>query len=140
MGLVTVSCQETKTVSLNKSQIAVVDSLSNHWNKENRPGGAIAILKDGDVLYKNVLGYADVSLSKKSTEKTGFQLAFEKCHNDLLEEFQPQNVKAIFYGYFICSFLAFFVCLPKLLGKSLFQMEIPNKSAVTYAQAITDQG
>ena len=75
MGLVTVSCQETKTVSLNKSQIAVVDSLSNHWNKENRPGGAIAILKDGDVLYKNVLGYADVSLSKKSTEKTGFQLA-----------------------------------------------------------------
>ncbi len=74
LGLVTVSCQENKTISLTKSQTAIIDSLTSHWNEDNRPGGAIALLKDGDILYEDALGYADVSLSKKNTLKTGFQL------------------------------------------------------------------
>ena len=74
LGLVTVSCQENKTISLTKSQTTIIDSLTAHWNEDNRPGGAIALLKDGDILYENTLGYADVSLSKKNTRKTGFQL------------------------------------------------------------------
>ncbi|WP_350292621.1 serine hydrolase domain-containing protein [uncultured Croceitalea sp.] len=74
-GLLTLSCQEKRTVGLTNSQERKVDSLTGHWNLKEKPGGAIAILKDGDIFYQNVFGQADVSEAKPNSEQTGFQLA-----------------------------------------------------------------
>ncbi len=74
-GLLIVSCQEKRTVGLTNSQEKTVDSLTAHWNQKEKPGGAIAILMEGDVVYQNVFGQADVSEAKPNSEQTGFQLA-----------------------------------------------------------------
>ncbi|MEO0572705.1 MAG: serine hydrolase domain-containing protein [Bacteroidota bacterium] len=73
-GLLTLSCQEKKTVGLTSIQEKIVDSLTAHWNQKERPGGTIAILKGGEVLCQKAFGQADASAAKPNSSHTGFQL------------------------------------------------------------------
>ena len=59
---------------LTTKQIKFIDSLTAHWNQKDKPGGAIALIKDGNVIYKSALGYSNVSAGEMMKEETGFQL------------------------------------------------------------------
>ncbi len=52
-----------------------LDSLFSNWNKENAPGGAVAIISNGEVIYKKGYGMADASRKIKNTPKTQFYIA-----------------------------------------------------------------
>ena len=60
---------------LTQKQRTTIDSLTNHWNINQNPGGAIGIIQHGKVLFQSALGYADVAKTQKITTETSFQLA-----------------------------------------------------------------
>ncbi|WP_350292001.1 serine hydrolase domain-containing protein [uncultured Croceitalea sp.] len=67
--------QEGKINSLNAQQTKTVDSLTSHWDKNMMPGGAIAIIHNGKIVYQSTLGLANTALGKKNTAQTPFLLA-----------------------------------------------------------------
>lgn len=67
--------QNTITNNLPPAQKKRVDSLTAHWNNANKPGGAIAIIHKGELVYQNARGYAQINSSKQNTVQTAFPLA-----------------------------------------------------------------
>lgn len=66
------------TVSAQSEQdslTAKVDELFTEWNKPDSPGAAIAIIKDGSVVYKSGYGCANLEHNIPITSSTVFQIA-----------------------------------------------------------------
>ena len=52
-----------------------VDKLFEGWNKPDSPGAALAVLKDGEVIYKKGYGYANLEYDIPITSSTIFHVA-----------------------------------------------------------------
>ncbi|MEM7551534.1 MAG: serine hydrolase domain-containing protein [Bacteroidota bacterium] len=60
-------------LSANKAQ--ATDSILESYCNPNEPGMAISIVQNGNVIYKNAIGYADISNSLSLTDSTAFNIA-----------------------------------------------------------------
>ena len=58
----------------NTVQQRYIDSLTAHWERPNLPGGAMAVIRNGQVVLEKVLGSANVDQKKPITSNTPFQL------------------------------------------------------------------
>ena len=58
-----------------KSEAARVDQLFERWNKTTSPGCAVAVMKDGRILYERGYGIADLDHDVKITPATVFHVA-----------------------------------------------------------------
>ncbi len=58
----------------NLPQTEKVDALFAQWNKPNSPGCALAVIKDGQVLYKRGYGIANLDYDIPITSKTVFNI------------------------------------------------------------------
>ncbi|MCP2519434.1 beta-lactamase family protein [Candidatus Aminicenantes bacterium AC-708-M15] len=56
------------------SKIDKIDRLFSPWNKSNSPGCALAIIKDGKIVYKKGYGMANLELNVPITPKTVFYI------------------------------------------------------------------
>ena len=56
------------------SQERYIDSLTAHWAKPKLPGGAMAIIREGQVVLQKTLGSAKVDQNKPIISETAFQL------------------------------------------------------------------
>lgn len=54
---------------------ARIDALFAPWNKPNTPGAAVAIIKDGDVIFEKGYGMATLEYDVPITSSTIFQIA-----------------------------------------------------------------
>jgi CubicO group peptidase (beta-lactamase class C family) len=52
-----------------------VDSVFSSWNSNEAPGGVVAVVDKGQVIYKKAFGMADISKKKLNTTDTQFELA-----------------------------------------------------------------
>jgi len=52
-----------------------LDSLFRNWNREDAPGGVVAIISKGEVMYKKGFGRADVNRKIKNAPETQFYIA-----------------------------------------------------------------
>ena len=59
----------------NDGQSEKIDALFAQWNKPNSPGCALAVVKDGQVLYKRGYGIANLDYDIPISSKTGFNIA-----------------------------------------------------------------
>lgn len=55
--LISASCTEQDKTNLHNS---VVDALFEEWNNVNSPGCALAVIKNGEILYSRGYGVADL--------------------------------------------------------------------------------
>src|SRR5690606_41393365 len=55
-------------------QISMIDSIFHNTFRENEPGAAILIAKDGKVIYRNARGIADTRTGERITTPTLFNL------------------------------------------------------------------
>ncbi len=55
-------------------QISMIDSIFNQTFRENEPGAAILIAKDGKVIYRNARGIADTRTGERITTQTLFNV------------------------------------------------------------------
>lgn len=62
-------------ITLNPAQEASVDSLFQNWNDSQSPGGVIAVVSNGKVIYNKAYGMADVENQTPITINTVFNLA-----------------------------------------------------------------
>lgn len=51
-----------------------LDTLFQSYFKQTEPGGAVLIVKDGEVIYKNAFGIADINTKESITTKTLFNI------------------------------------------------------------------
>ncbi|MCT2563078.1 serine hydrolase domain-containing protein [Chryseobacterium herbae] len=58
-----------------KDPITRTDSLLNIYKRENAPGMAVAIIKDGKVIYKKTYGLANLENKTPITDSTAFNIA-----------------------------------------------------------------
>ena len=56
-------------------QTEKIDSLFNDWNSLNKPGGVVAVIRDGEVVYKKAYGAADIQNNIPNLISTPFELA-----------------------------------------------------------------
>ncbi len=56
-------------------QAEKIDSIFSDWRYLDRPGGVIAVLKDGEVLYKKAFGASDIQRRSPNSIGTPFELA-----------------------------------------------------------------
>ena len=56
------------------NKIEKIDKLFSPWNKPNSPGCALAIIKDGKIIYKKGYGMANLELNVPITPKTVFYI------------------------------------------------------------------
>ena len=56
-------------------QTEKIDSLFNDWNSPNKPGGLVAVIKNGEVVYKKAYGAADIQNRVPNLITTPFELA-----------------------------------------------------------------
>ncbi|WP_350287426.1 serine hydrolase domain-containing protein [uncultured Croceitalea sp.] len=66
--------QNSAVDKITLEQKNVVDSLTAHWDDDNRPGGAMALILDGQLVYQNARGYSQIETSEKNAVKTMFPL------------------------------------------------------------------
>ena len=59
----------------NDTQPEKIDALFAEWNKPNSPGCALAVIKDGQVLYKRGYGMANLDYDLPISSKTVFNIA-----------------------------------------------------------------
>jgi CubicO group peptidase (beta-lactamase class C family) len=52
-----------------------MDSLFSSWNSTETPGGVVAIVDKGHIIYKRAFGMADIGKKKPNTIETQFELA-----------------------------------------------------------------
>lgn len=52
-----------------------IDSIFSSWNSTETPGGVVAIVDKGKVIYKKAFGMADIARKKPNTIETQFELA-----------------------------------------------------------------
>lgn len=57
-----------------QNQERYIDSLTAHWARPNLPGGAMAIIRDGQVFFQKSLGSAEIYPNRPITSETSFQL------------------------------------------------------------------
>src|SRR5688500_18800998 len=59
-----------------ESETAVkVDALLSQWDKNDMPGGAVGVIKDGKLVYKRAFGTANLDYDVPNTPLTRFNLA-----------------------------------------------------------------
>ncbi len=58
-----------------ENQIRSIDSLFNNWKSTKSPGGAAAIILDGDIIFRRAYGMADVEEKIPNDTTTVFNLA-----------------------------------------------------------------
>ncbi|NAS30749.1 serine hydrolase [Flavobacteriaceae bacterium R38] len=71
---VIVMAQKSKDLSISEFTTSLEQKLVTSLKEKNVPGMAVAIIDDGDVIYKNGLGYSDVANQVKVDSKTGFNI------------------------------------------------------------------
>jgi CubicO group peptidase (beta-lactamase class C family) len=71
LNLGCVSGTREKSTSLNRS----IDHLFAQWNKPNSPGCALAVIKDGKVIYEHGYGCANLEYGTPITPSTVFNIA-----------------------------------------------------------------
>ena len=54
---------------------AKVDQLFSEWNKPDSPGAALAVVKDGEIVYKHGYGVANLEYDIPITTTTVFDIA-----------------------------------------------------------------
>lgn len=59
----------------NEAQAAQVDKLFSSWDKPESPGASLAVIKDGEVIYKNGYGSANLEYDIPITPSTVFHVA-----------------------------------------------------------------
>ncbi len=66
-----------QTIRKGKSEVyqQKLDSIFNSWNREDAPGGAVAIISKGKVIYKKGFGMADVNGKINNSPETQFYIA-----------------------------------------------------------------
>jgi CubicO group peptidase (beta-lactamase class C family) len=74
LGLATVACQ-TESASETKAANPEVDKIFKPWDKPDSPGAALAVIKDGEVIYKKGYGYAQLEYDIPITSSTIFHVA-----------------------------------------------------------------
>ncbi len=72
--LTTTACQ-SESLSEASTPNPKVDKLFESWNKPDSPGAALAVLKDGEVIYKKGYGYANLEYDIPITSSTIFHVA-----------------------------------------------------------------
>lgn len=66
------SCQDKELVSSNEKES--IDGIFQEWNKTDRPGGAVAIVRDGELIYTNGYGSADLEHDLAITPSSVFYI------------------------------------------------------------------
>lgn len=59
----------------NDEKFKKIDSVFSSWDSRKTPGGVVAVIDKGEVVYKKAFGMADISKSKANTTSTQFELA-----------------------------------------------------------------
>ncbi len=67
--------QKTPSNSSQKTVEKSVDKLFSFWDKENSPGAAVAIVQDGEVIYQNAYGKANLEYDIPNSPATIFHIA-----------------------------------------------------------------
>jgi CubicO group peptidase (beta-lactamase class C family) len=60
---------------LDSNQTKALDSIFSSWNSTTKPGMAVGVVRNGEVVFKKTYGMADISSSKKIDEQTQFWIA-----------------------------------------------------------------
>jgi CubicO group peptidase (beta-lactamase class C family) len=74
ISLSTTACK-TESVSETNPTAQDVDKLFESWDKTDSPGAALAVLKDGEVIYKKGYGFAQLEYDIPITSSTIFHVA-----------------------------------------------------------------
>jgi CubicO group peptidase (beta-lactamase class C family) len=69
-----ISSQRSKAAADSKSDAFQVDTLFATWNLPTSPGCAVAVMKDGRIMYQHGYGMADLSHDIKITPDTVFSV------------------------------------------------------------------
>lgn len=67
--------QSSAQTTITKIQQTKLDSLFSSWDKEGSPGGVVAIVSKGKVIFQKGFGSADVRKKVKNTPETQFYIA-----------------------------------------------------------------
>lgn len=62
-------------LTINPTQIQKVDMLFSDWSKPDTPGAALAVIKDGEIIYRRGYGMADLERNAPNTPTTVFHVA-----------------------------------------------------------------
>jgi CubicO group peptidase (beta-lactamase class C family) len=65
----------TITVNGEADKIEMVDQLFRQWDKQDSPGCAVAVIKEGKIIYKKAYGMADLERSVPLTTASVFNIA-----------------------------------------------------------------
>ncbi|TDK47966.1 serine hydrolase domain-containing protein [Algoriphagus formosus] len=60
---------------LNADQVAAIDSVFRKWNQPGMPGGSVAVMQDGRVLYSKAFGLASIDFGVPNSPNTLFNIA-----------------------------------------------------------------
>jgi CubicO group peptidase (beta-lactamase class C family) len=74
LGLFTTACQ-TESSSEAAAANPEVDKIFKPWDKPDSPGAALAVIRDGEVIYKKGYGYAQLEYDIPITSSTIFHVA-----------------------------------------------------------------
>ncbi|HRF22747.1 MAG TPA: serine hydrolase, partial [Chitinophagaceae bacterium] len=62
-------------IAQNEKQMKTsIDSVFQHYFKDDEPGAAVLLVKDGKIIYENAFGLADMQTKEKITTNTLFNL------------------------------------------------------------------
>ena len=67
--------QPTATTEASRSQSQRVDALFAKWNKPDSPGGVVAVIQDGNIVYSHGYGMANLEYGVRNTSSTVFHMA-----------------------------------------------------------------
>ncbi|TDQ27832.1 serine hydrolase domain-containing protein [Tenacibaculum caenipelagi] len=73
IGLSQISFAQTNTIE--DQSYTTVDSLFNSFYQNNKTGAAFAIIKNGEIIYKNTKGLANIEYGIPITDSTAFHIA-----------------------------------------------------------------
>jgi len=67
--------QPTATTEASRSQSQRVDELFAKWNKPDSPGGVVAVIQNGTIVYSHGYGMANLEYGVRNTSSTVFHMA-----------------------------------------------------------------
>jgi CubicO group peptidase (beta-lactamase class C family) len=65
----------SSNAQLSRQEVRQIDSLFMAWNQPNHPGGAVGIMKGGNVVYSKAFGHASLEYLVPNTPDTRFNIA-----------------------------------------------------------------
>ena len=65
----------TAPMEASRSQSQRVDALFAKWNKSDSPGGVVAVIQDGNIVYSHGYGMANLEYGVRNTSSTVFHMA-----------------------------------------------------------------